>query len=97
MGADYSFEVISIVHWVPKFIGHNKIFLGSVCRKQLQLSQHDLQAHVWMFIMKQQPKVRKTTSLMCHARNLVWYHFLDKDQNYGGLDRSKFKSQDSLK
>ena len=30
MGADYSFELISIVHWVPQFIGHNKIFLGSV-------------------------------------------------------------------
>ena len=34
MGADYSFELISIVQWVPKFIGHNKIFLGSeyICR-----------------------------------------------------------------
>ena len=30
MGADYSFELISIIHWVPQFIGHNKIFLGSV-------------------------------------------------------------------
>ena len=30
MGGDYSFEFISIVHWVPQFIGHNKIFLGSV-------------------------------------------------------------------
>ena len=30
MGADYSFELISIVHWVPQFIGHNKIFLGRV-------------------------------------------------------------------
>jgi len=30
MGADYSFELVSIVHWVPQFIGHNKIFLGSV-------------------------------------------------------------------
>ena len=30
MGADYSFELISIVHSVPQFIGHNKIFLGSV-------------------------------------------------------------------
>jgi hypothetical protein len=28
--ADYSFELISIVHGVPQFIGHNKIFLGSV-------------------------------------------------------------------
>ena len=32
MGSDYSFELISIVHWVPQFIGHNKIFLGSVVR-----------------------------------------------------------------
>ena len=30
MGADYSFELIFIVHWLPQFIGHNKIFLGSV-------------------------------------------------------------------
>ena len=31
MGADYySFELTSIVHWVPQFIEHNKIFLGSV-------------------------------------------------------------------
>ena len=32
IGADYSFELISIVHLVPQFIGHNKIFLGSVNR-----------------------------------------------------------------
>ena len=30
VGADYSFELISVVHWVPQFIGHNKTFLGSV-------------------------------------------------------------------
>ena len=30
MGANYLFELISIVHSVPQFIGHNKIFLGSV-------------------------------------------------------------------
>ena len=30
MGADYSFEPISIGHWVPQFIGHNKKFLGCV-------------------------------------------------------------------
>ena len=30
MGADYSFELISIVHGVPQSIGNNKIFLGSV-------------------------------------------------------------------
>ena len=29
MGTDYSYE-LSIVHWVPQFIGHNKNFLGSV-------------------------------------------------------------------
>ena len=33
MGADYSFELIYIVHWVLQFIGHNKIFLGSVGSK----------------------------------------------------------------
>ena len=30
MGADYLFELISIETYVPKFIGHNKVFLGSV-------------------------------------------------------------------
>ena len=30
MGADYSFELIFIETYVPQFIGHNKIFLGSV-------------------------------------------------------------------
>ena len=30
MGADYTSELISIVHWVPAFFMHNKIFLGSV-------------------------------------------------------------------
>ena len=30
MSANYSFEVTSIVHWVPQFIGHDKIVLGSV-------------------------------------------------------------------
>ena len=30
MGADYSFEFFSIVHWVLQFIKHNKNFLGSV-------------------------------------------------------------------
>jgi hypothetical protein len=35
MGADYLFELISIVHCVPQFIGHNKIFLGSVIREEI--------------------------------------------------------------
>ena len=30
MGVDYLFEPISIVQWVPQFIGHYKNFLGSV-------------------------------------------------------------------
>ena len=30
MGADYSFELISIETYAPQFIGHNKIFLDSV-------------------------------------------------------------------
>ena len=30
IGADYLFELISIIHRTPKFIGRNKIFLGSV-------------------------------------------------------------------
>ena len=33
MGADYSFEPISIETYVPQFIGHNKFFLGSVLRQ----------------------------------------------------------------
>ena len=30
MGADYSFELISIETYAPQFIGHNRLFLGSV-------------------------------------------------------------------
>ena len=30
MGADYSFELISIVHWVPQFFTHNKLILDGV-------------------------------------------------------------------
>ena len=30
MGADYSIELISIETYASQFIGHNKIFLGSV-------------------------------------------------------------------
>ena len=30
MGANYSIELISIETYVLQFIGHNKIFLGSV-------------------------------------------------------------------
>jgi hypothetical protein len=30
MGADYSFELISIETYAPQFIGPNKFFLGSV-------------------------------------------------------------------
>ena len=30
MGVDYSFELISIETYAPKFIEHNKLLLGSV-------------------------------------------------------------------
>ena len=30
MGVDYSFELISIDHWVPQFFMHNKSILGGV-------------------------------------------------------------------
>ena len=30
MGADYLFELISIVNWVPQFIMYNKSILGGV-------------------------------------------------------------------
>ena len=35
MGADYSFELISIETYAPQFIGHNKFFLGSVGKRAL--------------------------------------------------------------
>ena len=38
MGAEYSFELISIETYAPQFIGHDKFFLGSVCSvRQAQL------------------------------------------------------------
>ena len=36
MGAEYSFEVISIETYVPLFIGHNKFFPGSVVSECMQ-------------------------------------------------------------
>ena len=35
IGADYSFEQISIETYAPQFIGQNKIFLGSVRLKKI--------------------------------------------------------------
>ena len=37
MGADYSFELISIETYTPQFIGHNIFFLGSVSGSWLQI------------------------------------------------------------
>ena len=39
MGADYSFELISIETYAPQFIGHNKIFLGSVNNQTLAVCE----------------------------------------------------------
>jgi hypothetical protein len=39
MGADYSFELISIETYTPEFNGHNKLFLGSVLRLHLVKTQ----------------------------------------------------------
>ena len=39
MAADYSFELISIETYVPQFIGHNKLFLGSV-HSEYSLSEY---------------------------------------------------------
>ena len=33
MGADYTFELISIEVYAPQFIGHNKLFLASVSKE----------------------------------------------------------------
>ena len=49
MGADYSFELISIETHAPQFIGHNKFFLARVYRgRQFQIAgtivKEDLQA-----------------------------------------------------
>jgi hypothetical protein len=34
MGADYSIELISIVHGVPQFFMHNKSILGGVLKRR---------------------------------------------------------------
>ena len=41
MGADYSFEFISIELYVPQFIGHNKFFLGSAVWTTSELMTFD--------------------------------------------------------
>ena len=40
MSADYSIELISIEIYVPQFIGHNKIFLGSVIAGWIKVPPH---------------------------------------------------------
>ena len=42
MGTDYSFELISIVHWLPQFFMHNKSIIGrvSVGRSSSNANQH---------------------------------------------------------
>ena len=40
MGADYSFELISIETYTPQFVGHNKFFLGSVARSTITNNRH---------------------------------------------------------
>ena len=37
MGADYSFELISIETYAAQFIGHNKFFLDSVVQEILKV------------------------------------------------------------
>ena len=39
MGADYSFELISIETYAPQFNGHNKIFRGSVVSPEVKVSK----------------------------------------------------------
>ena len=46
MGADYSFELISIETYAAQFIGHNKFFLGSVSSGLIPLEfQHNSGIH----------------------------------------------------
>ena len=46
MGADYSFELISIETYAPQFIGHNNFFLGSVSIKHFSYFSGQNSAHI---------------------------------------------------
>ena len=72
MGADYSFELIfDIVDWVPQFIGHNKNFLGSVCR--LQHSHFAILFTILYFFFYRQSKVSylQKVGISLHHRTIV--------------------------
>ena len=76
MGADYSFELISIETYVPQFNGNNKLFLGSViyrwfnvCFKKTEVVYH----YCGLFYIIYFP--------LCNVRGL-WAHFRILPQCY---------------
>ena len=70
MGADYSFELISIVHWVPQFIGHNNIFLGSVCIKIKRSNKNKN----WTFIQNSNLQLHSNiTGWLLRTLHTGWY------------------------
>ena len=44
MGVDYSFELIFIETYAPKYIGHNKFFLGSVYKNEFRWVAREMKA-----------------------------------------------------
>ena len=49
MGANYSVEFFSIVHWVPQFFMHNKSILGGVKEKLPKLKIGFFPEILWGF------------------------------------------------
>ena len=71
MGADYSIELIFIETYAPQFIGHNKIFLGSVigqCNTEIMLSSILRECHDF--------SVRKHDPICFRDYHLMeWFYF----------------------
>ena len=64
MDADYSFELISIAHWVPAFFMHNNSVLARVSwpqLPQLQLGVYSKILGLWFFLIF---KVKKSAILI---------------------------------
>ena len=81
MGADYSFELISIVHWVPQFIMHNRSILGGVSHCQLSYYLKFFSPIINMFLCFAVAKKSPST------------HFHRRGSNLWRFDRNKLVGQ----
>ena len=72
MGADYSFELISIEIYAPQFIGHNDLFLGSVGRVCIRGSNYGILGFQSSIVFRLL-KLKKCTSKKMYVKLICFY------------------------